>query len=60
MVIADKGNISKAAQKLFISQPSFTNSMKELENEPGVAPDLIRLSVGIESADDIIADIEGS
>ena len=26
--------------------------------EAGVAPDLIRLSVGIESADDIIADIE--
>ena len=26
--------------------------------EAGVAPDLIRFSVGIESADDIIADIE--
>ena len=26
--------------------------------EAGVAPDLIRLSVGIENADDIIADIE--
>ena len=26
--------------------------------EAGIAPDLIRFSVGIESADDIIADIE--
>ena len=26
--------------------------------EAGVAPDLIRLSVGIEAADDIIADLE--
>ena len=35
VVIADKGNISKAAQELFIAQPSLTNSMKELENELG-------------------------
>ena len=26
--------------------------------EAGIAPDLIRLSIGIENADDIIADIE--
>jgi O-acetylhomoserine (thiol)-lyase len=31
---------------------------EEQLKEAGVAPDLIRLSVGIEAADDIIADIE--
>ena len=35
VTIADKGNISKAAQELFISQPSLTNSIKDLENELG-------------------------
>lgn len=35
VTIADKGNISKAAQELFISQPSLTNAIKELENELG-------------------------
>lgn len=35
VTIADKGNISKAAQELFISQPSLTNAVKELENEVG-------------------------
>ena len=33
VTIAEKGNISRAAQELFISQPSLTNSIKELENE---------------------------
>ena len=33
VTIAEKGNISKAAQELFVSQPSLTNSVKELENE---------------------------
>lgn len=33
VTIAEKGNISKAAQELFISQPSLTNAVKELENE---------------------------
>ena len=28
--------------------------------EAGVAPDLVRLSVGIENADDIIADIQNA
>ena len=35
VTIADKGNISKAAQEHFISQPSLTNAVKELENEVG-------------------------
>ena len=30
---ADKGTISEAAKALFISQPSLTNAIKELENE---------------------------
>ena len=33
VAIADKGNINKAAQELFISQPSLTNAVRELENE---------------------------
>ena len=34
----------------------WTASMKQLL-EAGVAPDLIRLSVGLENVDDLIADI---
>lgn len=30
---AEAGTISEAAEKLFISQPSLTNSIKELEKE---------------------------
>lgn len=33
VMVAEKGTISKAAQELFISQPSLTNAIKELENE---------------------------
>lgn len=32
-MVAEKGTISDAAKALFISQPSLTNSIKELENE---------------------------
>ncbi len=35
VTIAEKGNISRAAQELFVSQPSLTNSIKEVENELG-------------------------
>lgn len=31
--VAEKGNISEAAQSLYISQPSLTNAVKELEKE---------------------------
>ena len=33
VAVADKGTISEAAKELFISQPSLTNAIKELENE---------------------------
>lgn len=33
VTIADKGTISSAAKELFISQPSLTNAIKELEEE---------------------------
>ena len=33
VTVADKGTISDAARELFISQPSLTNAIKELENE---------------------------
>lgn len=33
VTIADKGTISEAAKSLFVSQPSLTNSIKDLENE---------------------------
>ncbi len=33
VTVADKGSISDAAKELFISQPSLTNAIKELENE---------------------------
>jgi len=34
--VARNRSISKAAQQLFISQPSLSNAIKELENELGV------------------------
>lgn len=33
VTIAEKGTISEAAQALFVSQPSLTNALRELENE---------------------------
>jgi DNA-binding transcriptional LysR family regulator len=33
VTVADKGTISDASKELFISQPSLTNAIKELENE---------------------------
>ncbi|SEW13829.1 LysR family transcriptional regulator [[Clostridium] fimetarium] len=33
ITVAENGTISDAAKKLFISQPSLTNAIKELENE---------------------------
>lgn len=36
IVTAEKGSVSKAAKELFISQPSLTNAIKELEKEINV------------------------
>lgn len=33
VMVAEEGTISDAARKLFVSQPSLTNAIKELENE---------------------------
>lgn len=33
VTVADKGTISEAAKELFVSQPSITNAIKELEHE---------------------------
>lgn len=34
--ISELGSMNKAAEKLFISQPTLTNAVKELENELGI------------------------
>ena len=35
-VIADTGNITEAAKRLFIAQPSLTSAVQELEKEYGI------------------------
>ena len=34
--IAETGSINKAAEKLFVSQPSLTNALRELEKSLGI------------------------
>lgn len=36
IMVAETGVITEAAEKLFISQPSLTNQIKELEKEMGI------------------------
>ena len=36
LTIAKEGSLNKAAEKLFLSQPSLTSALKELENELGI------------------------
>ena len=36
VTVADTGNITEAAGKLFIAQPSLTSAIKDLENEYGI------------------------
>ena len=35
-MVAEKGTITEAAKKIFISQPSLTNAIRELENEMNI------------------------
>lgn len=37
LAIADTGSMNQAAKKLYISQPTLTSSVKELENETGIS-----------------------
>ena len=37
--IANIGSISEAAKRLFVSQPSLTKAIKELEKEMGITID---------------------
>ncbi len=36
ITISEEGSLNKAAEKLYIAQPSLTNSMQELEKELGI------------------------
>lgn len=36
IVTAEVGSMNKAAEKLFISQPTLTSAIKELESELGI------------------------
>ena len=45
-VIAETGSINEAAKQLFLTQPSLSNAMKELEQEMGIAI-LLRSKLGV-------------
>lgn len=47
VVVADERSITKAAEKLYISQPALTKAIKELENELG-GKLFVRKSKGVE------------
>ena len=44
--IAEKGSINEAAKELYLSQPSLSNAVKELEHEMGVQL-LLRTKSGV-------------
>ena len=37
VTVAETGSITEAAKQLFISQPSLSNAVKEIEKEIGIA-----------------------
>ena len=45
IAIAEKGSINEAAKVLYISQPSLTNAMHDLENDLGIQLFIIKASV---------------
>ena len=46
LTIAEMGSMNKAAEKLYISQPTLTNAIKELERETGISI-FLRTSRGV-------------
>ena len=46
IIVAEKGSINEAAKYLYVSQPSLSNSIKELEEELGF-PIFIRTNRGV-------------
>lgn len=47
VVVAEEGNIGRAAERLFITQPALSRQMQQLEREIG-APILVRTPRGVE------------
>lgn len=43
--VADTGTITEAAKKLYISQPSLTNAIHELEKEMGLTVTVLPLII---------------
>ena len=41
--VAQKASLTEAAKELYISQPSLTKSIKELETEMGISLSLIHI-----------------
>ena len=46
LTIAEQGSMNKAAEQLFISQPSLTSAVRELEKEIGIQV-FVRSSRGV-------------
>ena len=47
VAVAEQGNVSRAAQKLFIAQPALSTQIRQLEEEVG-APLLVRVPRGVQ------------
>ena len=47
VVVAEEGNVGRAARRLFITQPALSRQLKQLEQELGV-PLLVRVPRGVE------------
>ena len=50
VIVAEEGNIGRAAQRLFITQPALSRQMQQLEREVG-EPLLLRTGRGVELTD---------